>query len=89
MGGLGLGPSTVAFSFSHNMSKNQCCGSMTFWGGSGSGSADPCLSLMDPDPDSNPDPDPDAIPDPAIFVMNLQDANKKIIFKKSFFVITF
>jgi hypothetical protein len=21
----------------------QCCGSMTFWGGSGSGSADPCL----------------------------------------------
>ncbi len=28
----------------------QCCGSMTFWGGSGSGSADPCLWLMDPDP---------------------------------------
>ncbi len=27
----------------------QCCGSMTFWGGSGSG--DPCLWLMDPDPD--------------------------------------
>ena len=25
----------------------QCCGSMTFWGGSGS--ADPCLWLMDPD----------------------------------------
>jgi hypothetical protein len=23
--------------------KNQCCGSMTFWGGSGSGSAYPCL----------------------------------------------
>jgi hypothetical protein len=22
---------------------NQCCGSMTFWGGSRSGSADPCL----------------------------------------------
>jgi hypothetical protein len=22
---------------------DQCCGSMTFWGGSGSGSADPCL----------------------------------------------
>jgi hypothetical protein len=21
----------------------QCCGSITFWGGSGSGSADPCL----------------------------------------------
>ncbi len=30
----------------------QCCGSMTFWGGSGSGSADPCLWLMDPDPGS-------------------------------------
>jgi hypothetical protein len=30
---------------------NQCCGSMTFWGGSGSGTADPCLWLMDPDPD--------------------------------------
>ena len=29
----------------------QCCGSMTFWGGSGSGSSDPCLWLMDPDPD--------------------------------------
>ncbi len=22
---------------------SQCCGSMTFWSGSGSGSADPCL----------------------------------------------
>ncbi len=31
---------------------NQCCGSMTFWGGSGT--ADPCLWLMDPD--SDPDP---------------------------------
>ncbi len=30
----------------------QCCGSMTFWGGSGSGSSDPCLRLMDPDPGS-------------------------------------
>ncbi len=30
---------------------NQCCGSVTFWGGSGSGSADPCLWLIDPDPD--------------------------------------
>ncbi len=27
---------------------HQCCGSMTFW--CGSGSADPCLWLMDPDP---------------------------------------
>ncbi len=33
------------------MGLNQCCGSMTFWGGSGSGSADPFLWLMDPDPD--------------------------------------
>ncbi len=32
----------------------QCCGSMTFWGGSGSGSADPCLWLMDPDTDPDP-----------------------------------
>ncbi len=44
--------------------RGQCCGSMTFWGGSGSGSADPCLWLMDPDPDSDPylwlmDPYPD------------------------------
>ncbi len=30
----------------------QCSGSMTFWGGSGSGSADPCPWLMDPDPGS-------------------------------------
>ncbi len=48
----------------------QCCGSMTFWCGSGSGSADPCLWLMDPDP----------YPDPAIFIIDLEDANKKIIF---------
>jgi len=41
---------------------------MTFWGGSGS--ADPCLLLMDPDPD------------PAIFVINLQDASKKLFFNK-------
>ncbi len=30
------------------------------------------------------DPDPDADPDPAIFVIELQDANKKLILKKSF-----
>ncbi len=36
---------------SHLYSFEQCCESMTFWGGSGSGSADPCLWLMDPDPD--------------------------------------
>jgi hypothetical protein len=52
----------------------QCCGSMTFW--CGSGSADPCISLMDPDPDSDPYP--------AIFTIDLQDANKKLIYKKSF-----
>ncbi len=32
----------------------QCCGSMTFWGGSGSGSSDPCLWLLDPDADPDP-----------------------------------
>ncbi len=42
----------------------QCCGSMTFW--YRSGSADPCLWLIDPYSD----------PDPAIFVIDLQDANK-------------
>ncbi len=36
---------------------------------------------MDPDPDSYPDPDAD--PDPSIFIIDLQDANKKLI-KKSF-----
>jgi hypothetical protein len=30
------------------------------------------------------DPDPDADPDPSIFIINLQDANKKLIFKNSF-----
>jgi hypothetical protein len=33
------------------------------------------------------DPDPDA--DPAIFVIDLQDANKKLIKKKVFMLITF
>ncbi len=42
-----------------------CCGSMTFSCGSGSGSADPCMWLLDPDP--------------AIFIIDLQDANKKLI----------
>ncbi len=54
----------------------QCCGSMTFR--CGSGSADPCLWLMDPDAD----------PDSAIFVIDLQDANKKLI-KKFFFAYYF
>ncbi len=38
----------------------------------GSGSADPCLWLMDPDPD------------PAMFVIDIQDGNKKLISKKFF-----
>ncbi len=55
----------------------QCCGSMTFWCGSGSGSADPCLWLIDQDPDSDADP--------SIFIIDLQDANQKIIFLTKFF----
>ncbi len=53
---------------------------MTFWcgSGSGSGSADPCLWLMDPDAD----------PDPPIFIIDLQDANK-IRWKKIIFCILF
>jgi hypothetical protein len=35
------------------------------------------------------DLDPDADPDPAIFVINLQEANKKIIFKNIVLLITF
>ncbi len=34
--------------------QHQSSGSMTFWGGSGSGSSDPCFWLMDPG--SDPDP---------------------------------
>jgi hypothetical protein len=45
---------------------------MTFW--CGSGSADPFLRIMDPDP--------------AVFVIDLQDSNKKLILKK-FLLITF
>ncbi len=41
---------------------------MTFWGRSGS--SDPCFWLIDPDPD------------PAIFVIDLQDASKKQIFNR-------
>jgi hypothetical protein len=32
----------------------------------------------------DPDPDSEANPDPAIFVIDLQDANRKLIFCKSF-----
>jgi hypothetical protein len=42
--------------------------------------------IMDPDPDL----DPDADPDPAIFLIDLQDANKKLIcLFTSFLLITF
>jgi hypothetical protein len=34
------------------------------------------------------DPDPDSDPDPAIFVIDLQDANKKLI-KKVFWLLLF
>ncbi len=40
----------------------------------GSGSADPCLWLMDPDPE------------PSIFIIDLQDANKKTNLKKKLFL---
>jgi hypothetical protein len=72
---------------------------MTFWCGSGSGSADPCLWLIYLDPDSDPDADPDqdadadpdqdADPDPSILIIDLQDANKKLLKKKVFLHITF
>jgi hypothetical protein len=41
---------------SHLLSSTQCCGS---------GSADPCLCLVDPDAD----------PDPSIFIIDLQQKN--------------
>jgi hypothetical protein len=40
---------------------------------------------MDADPDSDPDADPDADADPSIFIIDLQDANKKQIFSKKSF----
>jgi hypothetical protein len=40
---------------------------------------------MDPDPDSDLDSDPDPGSDPAIFLTDLQDASKKLIFKHNFF----
>jgi hypothetical protein len=46
---------------------------MTFW--CGSGSADPCLRLIDPDP--------------AIFIIDLQDANKNELKKKFFCLLLF
>ncbi len=39
---------------------------------------------MDPDSDPDFDPDADAVPDPSIFIIDLQDANKKLLKKNSF-----
>jgi hypothetical protein len=35
----------------------------------------------------DPDSDPDADPDPSIFIIDLQDANQKLIFLTKFFCI--
>ncbi len=48
-----------------SLCRRQCSGSVTFWYGSGSESAEPYLWLLDP------------APDPALFVSDLQDINKK------------
>jgi hypothetical protein len=37
----------------------------------------------------DPDQDPDSGPDPAIFIIDLQDANKKLFKKKFFCVLLF
>jgi hypothetical protein len=42
---------------------------------------------MDPDPDVDADPSMD--PDPTIFVIDLQDAKKKLFKRKVFLLITF
>ncbi len=57
-------------------SGRQWCGSMTFW--CGSGSADPCLELMDPDPDADPEP--------SIFITERRDENIKTYLKKKVFL---
>jgi hypothetical protein len=52
---------------------------------------------VDPDPDPrihasdliDPDADSDADPDPSIFIIDLQDANKKLILKKNFCILRF
>jgi hypothetical protein len=33
--------------------------------------------------------DPDADPDPSVFIIDLEDANKKLIFKKVFCILLF
>jgi hypothetical protein len=51
---------------------------VTFW--CGSGSSIHTFDISDPDPDAGADP----APDPALFVSDLQDANKKYFFSKYF-----
>jgi hypothetical protein len=70
---MGLVKAPVGAAWVHSEYAKQCSGSMTFW--CGSGSADPCLLLIDPNAD----------PDPTIFVIDLQDTNKKRILKQKFF----
>jgi hypothetical protein len=60
----------VSFWMHQLFTLRQCSGSVTFW--YGSGSSNPYFWLM------HPDDDPD--PDPALFVSDLQDANKKYFF---------
>jgi hypothetical protein len=55
----------------------QCCGSMTFWCGSGSGSTDPCLLQKDLDPDS------------AIFVIPSRLQQKTNFFEKVLLIVLF
>ncbi len=62
-----------ALKFRYQFWNNQKCKkTITFYRGPGFGSADPCLWLLDSDPD------------PAIFITDLQGANKKLMTKKSF-----
>jgi hypothetical protein len=49
---------------------------LTFWYTDGSGSGDPYISLTDPDSDLNLNPAPNS----GIFVSDLQDDNKKLLF---------
>ena len=57
----------------------QWCKSMIFWCRSGSGSADPCLWLMDPDSD----------PVPSIFIIDLQDASRNKFLGSFFWILLF
>jgi hypothetical protein len=70
--------------FLHWAAENNCCTASNSvadpWHfGSGSGTTDQCHLLMDPDAD----------PDPSVFIIDLQDANKKQIFLKKIFAYFF